>query len=138
MEITYTEIALEDLRRVPKRFASQIVAKVSKLQHGLSGDIKRLRSSTAIIGCVAETIACYSTLKAATCSSIVCYTAKKHMTKTALKNFTTELARKRRAVTRLQEDLADMLDHLAVIEARAKSAIGKRLSTPEVKRALGI
>jgi hypothetical protein len=60
------------------------------------------------------------------------------MTKTALKNFTTEIARKRREVTRLQEDLADMLDHLAVIETRAKSANGKRYSTTEVKRALGI
>jgi hypothetical protein len=60
------------------------------------------------------------------------------MTKTALKNFTIEIARKRREVTRLQEDLADMLDHLAVIEARAKSANGKRYSTAEVKRALRI
>jgi hypothetical protein len=60
------------------------------------------------------------------------------VTKTALKNFTTEIARKRREVTRLQEDLADMLDHLAVIEARAKSANGKRYSTAEVKRALRI
>jgi len=60
------------------------------------------------------------------------------MTKTALKTFTTEIARKRREVTRLQEDLADMLDHLAVIEARAKSVNGKRYSTAEVKSALGI
>ena len=77
-------------------------------------------------------------LKATACSSIVCCTAKRRMTKTALKNFTTEIARKRREVTRLQEDLADMLDHLAVIEARAKSANGKRYSTTEVKRTLGI
>ena len=77
-------------------------------------------------------------LKATVCSSIVCCTAKRRMIKTALKNFTAELARKRREVTRLQEDLADMLDHLAVIEARAKSANGKRYSTAEVKRALGI
>jgi hypothetical protein len=41
-------------------------------------------------------------------------------------------------MTRLQEDLADMLDHLAVIEARAKSANGKRYSTAEVNRALRI
>jgi hypothetical protein len=60
------------------------------------------------------------------------------MTKAALKNFTTEIARKRREVMRLQEDRGDMLDHLAVIEARAKSANGKRYSTAEVKRALGI
>jgi hypothetical protein len=40
------------------------------------------------------------------------------MIKTALKNFTAELARKRREVTRLQEDLGDLLDHLAAIEAR--------------------
>lgn len=34
------------------------------------------------------------------------------MTKTALKNFAAEIARKRREVTRLPEDLGDMLDHL--------------------------
>lgn len=65
-------------------------------------------------------------------------TATKRTTKTALKNFTTEIARKRREVTRLQEDLGDMLDHLTVIEARAQSANGKRYSTEEVKHALGI
>src|SRR6266498_2352082 len=42
MEIIYTEVALEDLRRIPKRFAAQIVAKISRLEHGLRGNIKRL------------------------------------------------------------------------------------------------
>jgi mRNA interferase RelE/StbE len=42
MEITYTEIAVEDLRLIPRRFAAQIVAKISRLEHGLRGDIKRL------------------------------------------------------------------------------------------------
>ena len=60
------------------------------------------------------------------------------MTKAALKNFTTEIASKRREVTRLQEDLGDMMDHLAVIESRAKSAGKKRHSTAEVRKALGI
>jgi hypothetical protein len=60
------------------------------------------------------------------------------MTKTALKSFTAEIARKRREVSRLRENLGDMLDHLAVIEARAKCIGGKRYSTAEVKKALGI
>ena len=60
------------------------------------------------------------------------------MTKTALKNFTAQIASKRREVTRLQEDLGDMQDHLAVIEACAKSAGGKQHTTAEVKKALGI
>jgi hypothetical protein len=60
------------------------------------------------------------------------------MTKTALKNFTDEIARKRREVSRLQEDVGDLLDHLAVIEARARSAGRKRYSTAEVKKTLGI
>jgi hypothetical protein len=77
-------------------------------------------------------------LKATACSSIVGCTATRRMTKAALKNFTTEIARKRREVKRLQEDLGDMLDHLAVSEARAKSANGKRYSPAEGKRLLGI
>lgn len=63
---------------------------------------------------------------------------KEAMTKTALKNFTDEIARKRREVSRLQEDVGDLLDHLAVIEARAKSAGRKRYSTAGVKKTLGI
>jgi len=54
------------------------------------------------------------------------------MIKTSFKKFAVEIAGKRREMTRLQEDLADMLDHLA------KSANGKRYSTAEVKRALRI
>ena len=60
------------------------------------------------------------------------------MTKVALKNFTAEIASKRREVTRLGEDLGEMLDHLAVIEARTKSAGGKRHTSAEVRKALGI
>jgi mRNA interferase RelE/StbE len=42
VNIIYTEIALEDLRRIPRRFAAWIVAKISRLEHGLRRDIKRL------------------------------------------------------------------------------------------------
>ncbi|MEO6785953.1 MAG: hypothetical protein ABI318_07440 [Chthoniobacteraceae bacterium] len=59
------------------------------------------------------------------------------MTKAALKNFTAQIAGKRREITRLREDFGDMLDHLAVIAARMKSAGGKRHTTAEVKKTLG-
>ena len=42
MEIVYTQLAIDDLRRIPKRYARQIVAKISRLEHGLRGNIKRL------------------------------------------------------------------------------------------------
>lgn len=42
MEVRYTRIALEDLRRIPKRFARQILTKIARLEKGLHGDIKRL------------------------------------------------------------------------------------------------
>ncbi len=42
MEISYTRIALEDLQRIPKRFARQIVTKVARMEAGPHGDIKRL------------------------------------------------------------------------------------------------
>jgi len=60
------------------------------------------------------------------------------MTKIARKNVTTKIARRRRGLMRLQEAIENLLDYLAVLEARAKSAGGKRYSTAEVKRALGI
>jgi hypothetical protein len=71
-------------------------------------------------------------------SCIVFCTAKKLMIKAGPKKFTLEIARKRREVTRLREDLGDMLDHLTVMEARAKAAGGKRHSTADVKKALGL
>ena len=91
-----------------------------------------------ITGYAAETIGRYSMLKEMRSSSIVSCAAKRLMIKTSFKKFAVEIARKRREMTRLKEDLGDMLDHLAVIEARAKSANGKRYSTAEVKRALRI
>lgn len=60
------------------------------------------------------------------------------MNKTALKIFTAEIASKRREVTRMQEELGDLQDHLTVIEARAKSAGGKRHATTEIKKVMGI
>ena len=60
------------------------------------------------------------------------------MTKAGAKNFNTEIARKRREVVRLRDCPGKMLDHLTVIEARAKTAGGKRHSTVEVKKALGL
>jgi mRNA interferase RelE/StbE len=42
MHVVYTQAALDDLRRIPKRFVKQIMAKVSRLEHGLHSDIKRL------------------------------------------------------------------------------------------------
>ena len=91
-----------------------------------------------ISGCALEITGSCSMLRARGLSCIVCYTVGNLMTTAALKNFTTELARKRREVSRLQEDLCDMLDHLAIIEARAKSTGTQRYSTDEVKKALGL
>ena len=77
-------------------------------------------------------------MRSADSAPIVCYIVGTLVTKAALKNFTTELARKRREVSHLQEDLRDILDHLAIIKARAKSAGTNRYSTDEVRKALGL
>jgi mRNA interferase RelE/StbE len=45
MRIEYTESALEDLSGIPKRFAEQILRKITRLESGLRGDIKRLQTS---------------------------------------------------------------------------------------------
>ena len=44
-----------------------------------------------------------------------------------------DIRRKRRQITSLQEDLTDMLDHLAVLEARAKNAGKRTYSSAEVR-----
>lgn len=43
--VRYTELALENLRALPKREAEQIIRKVSRLEGGLRGNIKRLQSA---------------------------------------------------------------------------------------------
>lgn len=43
MEIEYTERALDDLGKIPPRFARQIMRKIDGLKTGLRGDIKRLQ-----------------------------------------------------------------------------------------------
>ncbi len=58
------------------------------------------------------------------------------MTKT--QSFVRELRQKRREISRLQEDLTDMLDHLAVVEARAKNAGKLTYSLDEVRVKLGL
>ncbi len=45
MRIDYSQEALDNLRSVPRRFANQIIQKISRLEHGLSGDIKRLQAA---------------------------------------------------------------------------------------------
>jgi mRNA-degrading endonuclease RelE of RelBE toxin-antitoxin system len=41
MQIDYSEEALHNLRVLPRRFADQIIRKISRLEDGLTGDIKR-------------------------------------------------------------------------------------------------
>ena len=43
--VEYTELAVDDLHALPKTVAAQIVRKVSRLENGLTGNIKRLRQA---------------------------------------------------------------------------------------------
>jgi mRNA interferase RelE/StbE len=47
MEIRYSDGALADLEKLPKRIADQIMRKITRLEHGLQGDIKRLHGDDA-------------------------------------------------------------------------------------------
>ena len=58
------------------------------------------------------------------------------MTKT--QSFVREIREKRREITRLQEDLNDILDHLVVVEARAKNAGKPVYSVDEARAKLGL
>jgi mRNA-degrading endonuclease RelE of RelBE toxin-antitoxin system len=43
--VRYAELALENLRELPKREASQIIRKTARLENGLYGNIKRLQEA---------------------------------------------------------------------------------------------
>jgi mRNA interferase RelE/StbE len=44
-QIQYADLAIQNLRRLPKSVAAQILRKVSRLETGLVGNIKQLRES---------------------------------------------------------------------------------------------
>ena len=58
------------------------------------------------------------------------------MTKT--QTFVRDIRRKRREITQLQSDLGNMLDHLAVVEARAKNVGKPTYSTNDVRAQIGL
>jgi mRNA interferase RelE/StbE len=43
--IEYTSLAVENLRGLPKTVAAQVIRKISRLESGLTGNIKRLRQA---------------------------------------------------------------------------------------------
>ena len=43
--VEYAALAVENLRVLPKTVASQIVRKIARLEHGLHGNIKRIRQA---------------------------------------------------------------------------------------------
>jgi mRNA interferase RelE/StbE len=43
--VQYSELALENLRGLPKSIAAQIIRKITRLEGGLVGNIKRLREA---------------------------------------------------------------------------------------------
>ena len=57
---------------------------------------------------------------------------------TKIQIFTRQIREKRREITRLQEDLSNMLDHLLVVEARAKNSGKRTYSGTEVRAKLGL
>jgi hypothetical protein len=58
------------------------------------------------------------------------------MTKVQL--LTRDIRRKRREISGLQEDLNNIQDHLAVLEARAQNAGKRTYSSAEVRTRLGL
>jgi hypothetical protein len=57
---------------------------------------------------------------------------------TKIQQFTRDLRSKRREISKLQGDLSDMLDHVAVLEARAKNSGKATLSPNQVRARLGM
>ncbi|HYR77169.1 MAG TPA: type II toxin-antitoxin system RelE/ParE family toxin [Pyrinomonadaceae bacterium] len=43
--VEYTPLAVENLRDLPKTAATQVIRKISRLEDGLTGNIKRLRQA---------------------------------------------------------------------------------------------
>ncbi|MEP6821248.1 MAG: hypothetical protein ABI946_02755 [Chthoniobacterales bacterium] len=138
MEISYTRNALEDLRRIPMRFARQNVTKVARMEAGPHGDIKRLTNFDCDYRLRCGDCWVLSTLKKIPSSYIVFCTAPMRMTKdrpATPYHANRPQAPRSGAPPRRP---GDMLDHLAVIEARAKFNGEKRFAAAEVRKALDL
>ncbi len=64
--------------------------------------------------------------------------AKTFMTKTLEREITRKVREKREELSAVREEVDDMLDHLDLLEARARDAGKPRLSHDEVKKRYGI
>ncbi len=60
------------------------------------------------------------------------------MTKTLEREITRKVREKREELSAVREEVDDMLDHLDLLEARARDAGKPRLSHDEVKKRYGI
>jgi cell division protein FtsB len=136
MQINYSQEALDNLRALPRRFADQIIRKIARLEHGLAG-VSGFKSATLAIACAPGIIeSCLISL--ATASSFRgSRNAAKLMISTDKKP--TFAAQKRRVVkeiSRLREEVEDLMDYLDLLEARAKNKGKRTYTTDEVQTEL--
>ena len=139
MHIDYSQEALDNLRALPRRFADQIIRKVSRLEHGLAGDIKRLQAADfahrlrsgnyrILFDVVGDRIIVQSIKNAA-----------KPMISTEKKlTFATQKRRVIKEISRLREEVEDLMDYLDLLEARAKNRGKRTYTTDEVRTQLGL
>jgi len=131
-------IALADLDGLPTKIAAGIVKKIGRLEAGLHGDIKRLKEHDRAYRLRMGTIASSLTWRAKRLQYAASNIVEKLMTKATLKILDADIKKRRREVTRLQEDLEDLEDYLDVLEARRKSLGKSTLTQAEAERRYGV
>lgn len=138
-QIEYGASALADLDALSAEARAQVFRKIDRLQHGLVGNIKRLRGSEAALSvCAWVTTGSCSTWKVMLLSSARSEIGRTFMTKTLEREITRKVRQKREELAAVREEVEDLMDYLDLLEARAKDSGKSRLSHEEAKKRYGI
>lgn len=131
--VVYTKQAQTELLRFPDKIQRQLATKISRLQHGFTGDIKNCRPRTTFIVFGRGISGFCLKSKDQPLLFVPSVIERKPMNKPALKETLSQIQRQRGALAKVRAEAEDLEDYLAVLEARARDT-GERLPMAAVHR----
>ena len=135
--IEYGSTALSDLDSLGEKVRTQVLRKIERLKSGLHGNIKHLRRADVAYRLRTGDYRILFDVE----GDVIVIRRIGHRKNVYTKILEREIGRtvrqKRQQLSAIREEVENLLDYLAVLEARAKDAGKPRLSHGEVKKRYG-
>jgi mRNA interferase RelE/StbE len=135
--IEYGSTALGDLDSLGEKVRTQVLRKIERLKSGLHGNIKHLRRADVAYRLRTGDYRILFDIE----GDVIVIRRIGHRKNVYTKILEREIGRtvrqKRQQLSAIREEVENLLDYLAVLEARAKDAGKPRLSHGEVKKRYG-